>query len=246
MFGGASTVIGCASNRITTACSERDMDKVHFLKCWQRVADAGRYAKAGVPVIWSFLMTVVAALALLAAERVTPQEPPLTALDEFSLDGLDVGTRVMIQSMDIVLQRFGPPERIEFGRANWDVDLEETPAEWIYPGFTVTTLYLRDGLTVAGVDHLVPGSYREGGLVVGIRVFDEGVRIRFGLGVGVDVQEVVDRLGPPPRHKPSNIGLEYRSYSEGERTRTGVQVKFLLDGPGGKVREIIWEREPWH
>jgi hypothetical protein len=189
-----------------------------------------------------FLMTRVSC----DRSSTTAQGPPLTALDEFSLDGLDVGVPVMNQSMDIVLQKFGLPQRIEIGRANWDVDREETPAQWVYPGFTVTTLYLRDGEVVPGANFLVPGPYRESGLVVGVRVFGESVRVRFGLAVGVDVQQVVDRLGPPPRYRPSDIGLEYRSYSEGESTRTGVEVKFLLDGPGGKVREIVWEREPWH
>jgi hypothetical protein len=34
----------CRHQRLTTACSGRDMDKVPKVNCRQRAADAGRYA----------------------------------------------------------------------------------------------------------------------------------------------------------------------------------------------------------
>jgi endonuclease YncB( thermonuclease family) len=167
-------------------------------------------------------------------------------LDQFALDGLDSGELLMGGSLDVVVAVFGLPDRIEVQKAEafWDVDLEETPANWIYPGFIITTHYYRDGLPKKGVKHLVPGPYHESREVMGMQVNGRNVAVRFGLGVGAPREIVIQKLGQPDigRYSPSGP-LVYIA-----RTRwvdRKVRVTFNLDAQG-RVSQITWSREPWH
>jgi hypothetical protein len=184
-----------------------------------------------------------------ATSTTVKRKGPLSAvgspLNQFALDGLGTGELLMGGSMDVVLRVFGLPDRIEMRKADafWDIDLEETPADWIYTGFMLTTHYYRDGLPKEG--RLVPGPYYESKKVMGMRVHGRDVAVRFGLGLGAPKQIVIDKLGQPDigRYSPSGP-LVYIARTRKFMGRN-IRVAFSLDEQG-KVTEITWSQEAWH
>ena len=183
---------------------------------------------------------------LLAQSSGLAQEP--NPIEQFALDGLDVGQPFMNQSLDAVIGAFGLPDRIEIRKddAFWDIDIRETPADWIYPGMVITAHYYQEGVTRkddAGKAYLAPGPYSEPRQVTRIRVFDEGVNVRYGLGVGTDAQAVLERLGVPERYRPTQGAIYYHVVTE---SGGNISVWFQLDNPARTVQEIVWAREAWH
>ena len=114
----------------------------------------------------------------------------LTMLQQFALDGLETNSYLINQSPQLALDAFGLPNKIliHHDRAFWDIDQEQTPAEWVYEGFRITVPYLRDADTTSG--EWVPGSYRPGTFIDKVIVDSQIVPLRFGIRVGVAASPV--------------------------------------------------------
>lgn len=126
----------------------------------------------------------------------------------------------------------------------WDIDLEHTPVDWVYPGFTITTYYFRDGLVKKGIKHLVPGPYYQGDFVAEIMVTEESAPTRFNIGIGSHKKDLLKAFGEPIEsgYKDKNKAIYYLARPEGERS---LVVTFFLDG-NSVVTKIVWERDAWH
>lgn len=181
-------------------------------------------------------------------KREGPLSEVTSPLNQFALDGLGSGDLLMGGSLDVALSVFGLPDRIEVRKADafWDIDLEETPADWIYPGFTLITHYYRDAFHHRSKEgHLVPGPYYESKKVMAMRIQGRDVAVRFGLGLGTPKQMVIDKLGQPDigRHSPSGP-LVYIARTKNAMGRN-IRVTFTLDEQD-RVAQIAWSQEAWH
>lgn len=166
---------------------------------------------------------------------------------DFALDGLNIGKPLMGNSLEFVYSTLGLPDRINIRKSDayWDIDLEETPADLVFSGFSITTLYYRDGYVKKGAGDLSPGPYYEGKKVTGIRVYGKNVSIRFGLNVGTSKQTVIDTLGRPWSIQGAKDNILH--YIAGTENKVGraTRVSFHLDD-NAQVKEIIWSRVSWH
>ncbi len=204
-----------------------------------------------------FLLSVICLLSPLqplAAEAVAPDLSELTPLQRFAVDGLGTGAILLGPAIDTVLAKLGLPERIEIRKegARWDIDLEQTPVDWIYRGFIVTALFYRDGL-IRNKDtgKYEKGPYRDSRTVDSLRVTSPDVKLIFGLGVGSTVDDFAKVLGEPrPRRVTSISGMKmygYYYYDVPVRELVGRNVDIWLKvDSADRVTEIMWSRAAWH
>lgn len=176
-----------------------------------------------------------------AAEGVDLQA--LSDIERFAIDGIDSGRALMNQNPQVVLDEFGLPSRIDVhhDRAFWDIDIEQTPAEWMYDGFSITAPYLRGADTSTG--EWVPRSYQPARFIDEIAVFDSAVPVRLGLNVGVPASMVLEKLGIMSRAKPA-VRI-HRTVKTDHLIGRNVEITFSLDDTG-HVTKIVWSRGSWH
>ena len=170
-------------------------------------------------------------------------------LHEFAQDGLNIGKPLMNKSTENVLDKFGLPDRILIRKkeAYWDIDIEQTPTDWVYSdlnssGLLISTFYYRDGLIKEGVSHLVPGPYYESKTVSGITVNKNNTPIRYGLGVGAKKTAVLEKLGKPTEKKENAITYVSNTHKD---IRRDIIVSFTFD-KNMVVKEIEWSLTSWH
>ena len=89
-----------------------------------------------------------ASVQLWAQEVVVPDFSALTPIQRFAVDGLETESVLLGPAIDNVIAKIGLPDRIEIrkDKTRSDIDLAMTPANWMYKGFTVTTLFYSDCL----------------------------------------------------------------------------------------------------
>jgi len=165
----------------------------------------------------------------------------------FALDGLDTGNPLMGNSLAFVYRSLGLPDRVNIRKADahWEVDLEATPADLVFSGFSITTLYYRDGYVKKGTDYLSPGPYYEGRKVTGIRVYGGNVSVRLGLNIGVSKQTVINKLGKSWHAQSARDNVLHYVADTESQIGIATRVSFHLDDKE-QVKEIIWSRESGH
>ncbi len=164
---------------------------------------------------------------------------------QFAINGLNLNKPLLGYSTKNVLATLGLPEKIEIHKSDsyWDIDIEETPAEWKFQGLSLTTQYYREGLTKQGSKYLVPGPYYGGNTISKIKVFDRDVKLKHGLLIGDDKEKLLRMFGKLATCNKYYI-LCYVA-KEKKKTKRDINVSFKLD-ENDKIEEIIWSFEPWH
>jgi len=194
-----------------------------------------------------FFLIAATALLVVSVSAAEPEIPieKLTPMQQFAVDGLATGRLLMNQHPQRALSSFGLPIRIEIhrDRAGWDIDIEETPAEWIYDGFTITTPYLRSANTSNG--EWVPGIYGPSDFIDQITVTSSSVNVRLGVGVGTPFSEVEKILSDSIITSSKEKGRILMQFGTAELIGRGVTV--IIDFDENKlVKQITWSRMGWH
>ena len=192
--------------------------------------------------LYVFLIALLFSLNSVAENR---ENNILSKQIQFAINGLNLNKPLLGYSTKNALVTLGLPENIEIHKSDsyWDIDIEETPAEWKYQGLSLTTHYYRDGLTKKGSKYLVPGPYYGGNTISEIKVFDKDVKLKLGLFIGDDKEKLLKTFG--------KLATCYKYYilcyvaKAKEKTKRNINVSFKLDA-NDKIEEITWSFQPWH
>lgn len=169
----------------------------------------------------------------------------ISPLIQFATNGLNLAKPLMGQPTKDALSTVGLPENIQIHKSAsyWDIDIEETPAEWVYSGFSLITLYYRDGFTEEGSNSFVTGPYYGGNTVKAIKVTDTNVKLKFGIHVGADKSIITEKLGQlDTRNNSKTVTYVANVINQYEGD---IRVTFKLNDHN-IIEEILWSFESWH